>query len=107
MTTPLPVATDFVGLERYAYRLFAQAGDEGQARQPARLRGAALDPERLDTFVRASAVPLAYRLWLAHLLWLEEVLHTLECRSADVTGVELAGLQALGRARARFLSTRQ
>ena len=52
-------------------------------------------------------IPLAYQLWLAHLLWLEEVLHTLDCRPGDVTAAELAGLQALGRARARFLQEHQ
>jgi ribosomal protein L40E len=52
-------------------------------------------------------IPLAYQLWLAHLLWLEEVLHTLDCRPGDVTAAELAGLQALSRARARFLQEHQ
>ena len=100
---PQPVATDFAGLERFAFELFTRtAGEPDDARR----RAAALDPGRLGALDPASAVPLAYRLWLAHLLWLEEVLHTLDCRPADVTGVELAGLQALARARARFLSTR-
>ena len=52
-------------------------------------------------------IPLAYQLWLAHLLWLEEVLHTLDCRPGDVTAAEFAGLQALSRARARFLQEHQ
>ncbi len=56
---------------------------------------------------RPVPIPLAYQLWLAHLLWLEEVLHTLDCRPGDVTAAELAGLQALGRARARFLQEHQ
>ena len=56
---------------------------------------------------RPVPIPLAYQLWLAHLLWLEEVLHTLDCRPGDVTAAELAGLQALSRARARFLQEHQ
>ena len=55
----------------------------------------------------SGGIPLAYQLWLAHLLWLEEVLHTLDCRPGDVTAAELAGLQALSRARARFLQEHQ
>lgn len=106
MNAPQPVAADYAGLERFAYELFTQAAQEAPARQPARLRAAALDPDRLARPGSPSAVPLAYRLWLGHLLWLEEVLHTLDCRPAEVTGVELAGLQAVARARARFLSTR-
>ena len=106
MNAPQPVAADYAGLERFAYELFTQAAQEVPARQPARLRAAALDPDRLARAGSLSAVPLAYRLWLGHLLWLEEVLHTLDCRPAEVTGVELAGLQAVARARARFLSTR-
>ena len=56
---------------------------------------------------RPVPIPLAYQLWLAHLLWLEEVFHTLDCRPGDVTAAELAGLQALSRARARFLQEHQ
>ncbi|MBI4461752.1 MAG: hypothetical protein HY653_02495, partial [Acidobacteria bacterium] len=73
---------------------------------PTRLRAAALNPERLQETLAAAApppIPLPYRLWLGHLLWLEDVLHTLDCRPADLTAAELAGLQALARARARFL----
>lgn len=114
MNAPRPVAADYAGLERFAYELFTQAAQEAPARQPARLRAAALDPDRLTKKQESPEavlstrfpIPLAYRLWLGHLLWLEEVLHTLDCRPAEVTGVELAGLQAVARARARFLSTR-
>ncbi len=141
--TPLPVTTDFAGVEHFAYLLFARATreDSPPPRQASRLHAAAINPSRIQenlgspevaapaqTPLRAEAqslspvpqrgtrdtrpsltglsfIPLAYRLWLAHLFWLEDVLHTLDCRPSDVTGVELAGLQAVARARARFLQT--
>lgn len=121
MTSPLPVTTDLPAIERFAYELFCQAGDqtrESPQRPPARLTAAALNPERLQQEFQSpeeprasgrgrSPIPLAYQLWLAHLLWLEDVLHTLDCRPAEVTSVELAGLQALARARACFLRSHQ
>lgn len=107
MSTLVPVAADLAGLEHFAYALFAQAAGAPLAEPPGRLAAAALDPERIqeatDTLETHPDIPLAYRLWLAHLVWLEEVLHTLDCRPAEVTAAELAGLQALARARARFL----
>ena len=115
--TPLPVTTDFAGVEHFAYRLFARATreDSPPPRQASRLHAAALNPSRIQENLGSpevaapgdarQSIPLAYRLWLAHLFWLEDVLHTLDCRPSDVTGVELAGLQAVARARARFLQT--
>ncbi|MGH9804940.1 MAG: hypothetical protein ACRD4D_07190 [Candidatus Acidiferrales bacterium] len=41
------------------------------------------------------------------MLWLEEALRALGAPPREVTGVELAGLQALGRARTRFLESHQ
>jgi hypothetical protein len=110
MTSPHPVTADFAALERYAYALFRDAADAPapDARRRARLASAALDAERLSAAADATResgwyIPLPHRLWLAHLLWLEDVLRTLDCRPGDVTAVELAGLQAVARARARFL----
>lgn len=129
MTSPLAIPTDLAGIERFAYQLFSRAADEpprpfgvaqGEPAGPAaRLQAAALDPARLqrdfekqsespeEVLGTRSSIPLAYRLWLAHLLWLEAVLHTLDCRPADLTAAELAGLQAVARARARFLRTHE
>ncbi|MFQ5695644.1 MAG: hypothetical protein ACE5HB_06615, partial [Terriglobia bacterium] len=106
-------------LERAAYQLFCQAaGNAAEPRTHARLTAAALDPRRLQEQLEhrespeevpgtRSSTPLAYRLWLAHLLWLEGILHTLDCRPADISASELAGVQALSRARARFLRSHQ
>jgi len=106
-------ASDAAALERHAYALFAQAAEETAQRsvrrtaQRNRLHAAALRPLRVaaqETGESAGTrVPFAYQLWLAHLLWLEEVAQTLACRPADLTAAELAGLLALARARARFL----
>lgn len=112
MTAVLPVTTDLAGIERFAYRLFASAAQPSfsSPTRSSRLTAAALDPGRLQRSAvprRSPAIPLAYRLWLSHLLWLEEVLHALDCRPADVAAVELAGLQAVARARARFLEAHE
>lgn len=106
------VCSDFAGLERFTYQLFCRAADETlwPPRSAGRLAAAAVNPSRLQNRLQDSApppVPLAYQLWLSYLLWLEEVLHALDCGPADVSGVELGGLQALARARARFLRTHQ
>jgi hypothetical protein len=106
------VCADPAGLERYAYELFCRAAEETTA---APLRGrkprleAALNPARLKQAAQTATapVPLPYQLWIAHLLWLEEALHTLDWRPGDLTAVELAGLQALSRARARFARSHQ
>ncbi|MGH9789481.1 MAG: hypothetical protein ACRD4U_12355 [Candidatus Acidiferrales bacterium] len=110
---PIPAPADLSALESHAYTLFCHAAEE-TAREPrrlARLTGA-VDPARIETQKRGSrearpsllaSVPLAHQLWLSHLLWLEEVIHTIECRAAELTAAELAGLQAVARARARFL----
>lgn len=110
---PVPACADAAGIERFAYQLFCQAGEEGRPslQAAARRSAAALDPQRLQEAARNApehaAIPLAYQLWISHLLWLEDVLHTLECRPAELTAVELAGLQALARARSRFLRSHQ
>lgn len=104
------VASDFAGLERCAYELFRQAAEDTQRSALARAREAALNPRRLEQSLPASgppAIPLSYQLWLAYLLWLEEVLHALDCRPGEVSAVELGGLQALARARDRFLRAHQ
>lgn len=110
---PIPAPADLSALESHAYTLFCHAAEE-TAREPrrvARLAGA-VDPARLEASHRRprtagpallATVPLAHQLWLSHLLWLEEVIHTIECRAAELTAAELAGLQAVARARARFL----
>jgi NADH pyrophosphatase NudC (nudix superfamily) len=109
----VPACADAAGIERLAYQLFCQAGEEGRrsSRAATRLAAAALDRQRLQEATRHSPeqtpIPLAYQLWISHLLWLEDVLHTLECRPAELTAVELAGLQALARARSRFLRSHQ
>lgn len=101
------VCTDPSGLERYAYQLFCRAAEETtdapqRSRNP-RLQ-AALNPARVKkaTQTTTAPVPLPYQLWIAHLLWLEEVLHTLDWGPQSLTAVELAGLQALSRAREHF-----
>jgi len=110
---PVPVCADTGGIERFAYQLFCQAGEDGarRSRSATRLAAAALDPQRVEEAARNASeqatIPLAYQLWISHLLWLEDVLHTLECRPAELTAVELAGLQALARARSRFLRSHQ
>ncbi len=105
----LPTAVDVPAIENFAFQLFRFAAEE-TARQPrlqARLAAAAIAPERVravDAHPPGSLpIPLPFQLWLSHLLWLEEVVQTLECRPADLTAAELAGLQAVSRARARFL----
>lgn len=103
----LAASADFAGLERYAYQLLCQTVDARPrpSRQAARA-AAALDPERLARAGESSTpVPLAHQLWLSYLLWLEEALRALGAPPRDVSGVELAGLQALGRARNRFLQS--
>ncbi len=106
---PIPAAADVPAVESFAYQLFRFAADE-VAREPrrlARLTAAAIAPDRLSSTASerpgSLSIPLPFQLWLSHLLWLEEVVNTLECRPADLTAVELAGLQAVARARARFL----
>ena len=105
---PIPAAVDVPALEGFAYQLFRLAAEE-TAREPkrrARLTATAINPSRVSAVpeIQGSlSIPLSFQLWLSHLLWLEEVVHTLECRPADLTAVELAGLQAVARARARFL----
>jgi len=109
----VPVCADAAGIEHFAYQLFCQAGEDGArtSRSATRLAAAALDPQRLQEAARnapeQTTIPLAYQLWISHLLWLEDVLHTLECRPAELTAVELAGLQALTRARSRFVRSHQ
>jgi len=107
------VCSNPVALERFAYQLFHHAAQE-TARPPqatgATRLAAALNPARLQQAgpdPQPAPVPVAYQLWLSHLLWLEEVLQTLDWRPHDLTAVELAGLQALARARARFARTHQ
>jgi hypothetical protein len=105
----IAASADFAGLERYAYRLLCQTAENGHrtGRSAAR-RAAALDPQRLERNVDAPpAVPLAYQLWLSYLLWLEEALRALGAPPRNFSGVELAGLQALARARTRFLDSHQ
>ncbi len=82
--------------------------EKSVGRRPA-TEGVRGKPDRVPPLSASNSggIPLAYQLWLAHLLWLEEVLHTLDCRPGDVTAAELAGLQALSRARARFLQEHQ
>jgi ribosomal protein L40E len=82
--------------------------EKSVGRRPA-TEGVRGKPDRVPPVSASNSggIPLAYQLWLAHLLWLEEVLHTLDCRPGDVTAAELAGLQALSRARARFLQEHQ
>lgn len=105
---PRPVSADLEGIERSAAELFRlTAGESPRRGRPMAARlSAAVNPARLLES-RASngidAIPLPYQLWLAHLLWLEEVLNTLDCRPGEITAAELAGLAAVGRARARFL----
>lgn len=106
---PTAASADFAGLERFAYRLLCQTTDERpRAGRGLARRAAALNPQRLERAEAAPPpVPLAYQLWLSYLLWLEEALRALGAPPGDVSGVELAGLQALGRARNRFLESHQ
>lgn len=110
---PLPAPADLGALEQHAYTLFCHAAEE-TSREPRRLArfAGAVDPSRVETQQRRvletrpallTSVPLGHQLWLSHLLWLEEVVQTIECRAAELTAVELAGLQAVARARARFV----
>ena len=104
---PTAASADLTGLERYAYRLLCQtADDRPRTGRKAARQAAALDPQRLERAGETSPpVPLAYQLWLSYLLWLEEALRALGAPPAEVSSVELAGLQALGRARNRFLQS--
>ena len=112
----ITAASDFTGLEHFAYVLFCWAAEDSAEsprapdRARARLEAAALDPQRVASDAPARSersIPLAYQLWLAYLFWLEEVIRTLDCCPRDISSVELAGLQAVARARARFLRTHQ
>ena len=99
-------AADLDALEQHAYRLLQQAGEESRnpTGQSARLRAAALKPERLEESNESSPpVPLAFQLWLAYLLWFDEAVQSLPGCFVDVRASELAGLTALNRARARFV----
>ena len=105
-------AADLNALEQHAYRLLQQAGEESRAGagQNARLRAAALQPERIERIEESHEshespppVPLAFQLWLAYLLWFDEALQSLPGCFVDVRASELAGLTALNRARARFI----
>jgi len=101
-------SSDFAGLERYAYRLLCETTVQRRNGNSTARRAAALDPQRLERAdEKTPPVPLAYQLWLSYLLWLEEALRALGAEPRDVSGVELAGLQALGRARTRFLESHQ
>lgn len=111
-----PVGLELPALERFAYELFCHAAEDDPARPgtTSRLSAAALNPDRLQGKLSdteppdpAAAIPLSYRLWLAHLLWLEDVLRTFAWRPAEISSIELSGLQAVGRARARFLRAHQ
>jgi hypothetical protein len=107
----MPAAADLGALERHAYGLFCRAAEEA-AREPRRAGlSVAVNPARVEAAQRGTrgarptppaSVPLAHQLWLSHLLWLEELVQTMECRAAELTAAELAGLQAVARARARF-----
>ncbi|MFQ5778795.1 MAG: hypothetical protein ACE5IP_12385 [Terriglobia bacterium] len=137
MSAPHSVTADALGVERFAYQLFCRAADESPHPRPSlpHLQAAALNPDRLHEALdppehlqgfppvqprkespeepraflrgRSASIPLAYRVWLTHLLWLEDVLHTVACRPAELTAAELTGLQALNRARSRFLRAHQ
>lgn len=109
---PIPAPADLSALESHAYTLFCHAAEE-TSREPRRAGlSRPINPGRIEAEQRRprharpallASVPLAHQLWLSHLLWLEEVIHTIECRAAELTAAELAGLQAVARARARFL----
>ncbi len=99
-------AADTPAIERYGYQLFCDAAEAIAERPNARARraAAALDPKRLQpsTGSAAPAVPLAFQVWISHLLWLEETLERLNSRAEEITAAEMAGLTALARARSRF-----
>ena len=95
---------DLPRLEQFAYEMLCAA-----SRPPAasiRLRAAALEPARLARVADSSAspgIPLGYELWLDYLFELEGMHRQIAFSPRALTAVELAGLQALNRARARFL----
>lgn len=117
---PFHPGRDLVALEDFAYRLLCEAGPEASGATPAalpRLRASALNPARLerspatsdaapsrtDSGLRGKPIPLAYEIWLGYLLDLDTQLHYLQFGAPALTALELRGLQALARARARFL----
>ena len=94
-------------IEQCAYRIFSSAASSERPsdhRRRARIRAAALDPDRVEQgSAHAPRVPFAIGRWLAYLLWLEATLHLITPRAiADVTAAEVSGLRALSRARHRF-----
>ncbi|MGH9861992.1 MAG: hypothetical protein ACRD35_01065, partial [Candidatus Acidiferrales bacterium] len=91
-------ASDSAGIQHFAYVLFCWAAEDstespaalGRART--RLEAAAVDPRRVANDAPARperSIPLAYQLWLAYLLWLEEVIRALDWCPRDISSAEL------------------
>lgn len=99
---------DLAALEEFAYQFLCAASQPASAAP--RLRASALNPARLErTHTRSvpltgrKRIPLAYELWLDYLFELDALLHYVQLTPRALTALELQGLQALARARMRFL----
>lgn len=105
---PVHPGRDLAALENYAYEFLCDASTPPQPPPAAaRLRASALNPARLEpaqpAAARPNAIPLACEIWLDYLFELDALLHYVQLSPRTLTAVELQGLQALARARARFL----
>jgi len=108
--SPRHVGYDLTALTEFAYQVLCAAA--APEMNPARLRASAINPARLSaqqlqvTERKArSSIPLAYEIWLSYLFELEALLHYVHLQARELTAVERQGLEALSRARARFLRT--
>lgn len=109
-SAPIHPGRDTRALEEFAYQLLCEAATPALA-AASRLRAAALNPARLERAPESRAalpagrtpVPLAYEIWLDYLFELDALLPYVRLRPRTLTAIELGGLQAVARARARFL----
>lgn len=105
-TAPVHPGCDFAALERFAFQLLCDAGTSMPASSAARLRASALCPEALSrraNHFQTNRMPVAYQLWLDYLFELDTLLHYTRFTPHALTALELRGLKAIARARARFL----
>lgn len=105
VAAPAHPGRDLAAVENYAYQLLCDAATPDRSHSVPRLRASALNPERLNRAHDSPArqIPLAYHLWLDYLFELDAQLHYLHLGPRALSALELQGLQALARARARFL----
>ncbi|MFQ5817978.1 MAG: hypothetical protein ACE5H2_08495 [Terriglobia bacterium] len=107
---PMHPGRHLAAVEQFAYQLLCEASQPARTDAAPRLRAAALNPARLERAQLSSAslpgrdsIPLAYEIWLDYLFELDALLHYVQLSPRALTALELQGLQALARARTRFL----